>query len=630
MSSIGLVLHARRRSSVSRRAIRLFADGSIWAAALAAATLARFDFELRAVAVSGLLSSIALVVAIQWIVGSVNGLYRGGWRLGSFDEVAPLSFAALSAALGLAAVDLETVPTRWIPLGACLGGSSLALVLMFAARALFRAAIESGIRARVRTRTPMLVFGAGEAGAQIVASLMRGAPGPYVPVGLLDDDKAKRHLRIMGVPVLGDRSQIADVAGRTGAEALLIAIPSASGELIRSLTELAEAAGLAVKVLPSLAELLGEQVEAGDIRDITPADLLGRRQVETDLTTIASYIRGKRVLVTGAGGSIGSELCRQLVQFDPAELIMLDRDESALHATQLSIEGRALLDSNGLVLADIRDSEVINRIFARRRPEVVFHAAALKHVTLLERHPGEGAKTNVLGTLNVLEAAHSVGVQRFVNISTDKAADPTNVLGRTKRIAERLTAYFAERTGGSYLSVRFGNVLGSRGSMLGAFQTQVEMGGPVTVTHPDVTRYFMTVQEAVQLVIQAGAIGVGGQVMVLDMGTPVRIASVAELLIRRSGKDVKIEYTGLRPGEKMHERCYGELERSEPAAHPLISTVAVPALEPVLLGGLDPSTDRVAEELASLAMVGIWGESLGRVIRLVPSDDAAVARHARR
>ena len=262
---------------------------------------------------------------------------------------------------------------------------------------------------------------------------------------------------------------------------------------------------------------------------------------------------GNGSCVTGAGGSIGSELARQVHGFGPSELILLDRDESGLHGVQLSIYGQGMLDTPDMVLADIRDEETVADVFARHRPEVVFHAAALKHLPMLEQYPDEGWKTNVLGTRNVLRAARANGCERFVNVSTDKAADPSSVLGRTKRAAEQLTAWYARGTQGTYLSVRFGNVLGSRGSMLHTFTSQIRSGGPVTVTHPEVTRYFMTIPEACELVIQGGAVGLRGEVLVLDMGEPVSILGVAQRLIAQSGKRIEIVFTGLRPGEKMHE-----------------------------------------------------------------------------
>jgi FlaA1/EpsC-like NDP-sugar epimerase len=281
-------------------------------------------------------------------------------------------------------------------------------------------------------------------------------------------------------------------------------------------------------------------------------------------------------------------LCRQLYRFGPAELVMLDRDESALHEIQLALHGRALLDSDETVLADIRDPRRIHEVFQRFRPQIVFHAAALKHLPLLERYPAEAAKTNVWGTQHVLQAAAACGTATFVNISTDKAADPVSILGYSKRIAERLTADMARCAGGSYLSVRFGNVLGSRGSVLGALSAQVAAGGPLTVTHPDVTRYFMTADEAVQLVLQAAVIGGSGEVLVLDMGEPVRIADIARRLSARSPDPVDIVFTGLRPGEKLTEDLFGQGEVGDRTRHPLIRHVPVAPLSPELLAGLDP------------------------------------------
>ncbi len=332
--------------------------------------------------------------------------------------------------------------------------------------------------------------------------------------------------------------------------------------------------------MPPLSEILGGKSRPSDMRDISIEDLIGRHPVDTDVKSIAGYLAGRRVLVTGAGGSIGSELCRQIVTFEPAELIMLDRDETGLQQAQLGTSGHGLLDTKDVVLADIRDADALLRVFDERRPEVVFHAAALKHLPMLEQYPDEAWKTNVLGTLNVLEAARAVGVQTFVNISTDKAANPTSVLGHSKRVAEKLTAWMAEATGFAYLSVRFGNVIGSRGSMLPTFASLIESGGPITVTHPDVTRFFMTIPEACQLVIQAGAIGRPGEVLILDMGEPVRILDVAERMIAMSGSDIEIVFTGLRDGEKLHEELIGSSEHIHRLQHPKISHAQVDGISP--------------------------------------------------
>jgi FlaA1/EpsC-like NDP-sugar epimerase len=397
---------------------------------------------------------------------------------------------------------------------------------------------------------------------------------------------------------------MAQAASDYRANAIVIAVPSADSHLVLELSELAQQTNLHVRVLPSLRELLGGTVRVVDIREPTESDLLGRHSIETDLDQVVAYLRGKRVAVTGAGGSIGSELCRQIIQFEPAELLMIDRDESALHATQLSIHRRALLDTPDLVLVDIRDRARIRDLFAERRPQVVFHAAALKHLPLLEANPVEALKTNVWGTLAVLEAAEAADVDIFVNISTDKAADPCSILGYSKRVAEGLTAGLDARAAGRYLSVRFGNVLGSRGSVLTSFRAQLEAGAPLTVTDPNATRFFMTVEEAVQLVVQAAAIGDGGRVLVLDMGAPVRIAEVAEQLAQTVRPPGVIEFVGLRPGEKLHEVLFAKAERSEPSSHPLIRCVKVPSVDGDCVRALSPtiSAEAVAETLEHICL----------------------------
>jgi FlaA1/EpsC-like NDP-sugar epimerase len=335
-------------------------------------------------------------------------------------------------------------------------------------------------------------------------------------------------------------------------------------------------------------------------------DVLGREQVEVDFHEVAGYLEGHTVLVTGAGGSIGSELCRQLHAMGPASLVMLDRDESALHAVQLALHGRALLDSDETVLADIRDAPRMHEIFAHARPEIVFHAAAVKHLPLLERYPAEALKTNAIGTLNVLEAAAAHGVRSFVNISTDKAADPVSVLGTSKRITERLTAHMAGSASGTWVSVRFGNVLGSRGSLLGSLSAQIAAGGPVTVTHPQVARYFMTATEAVQLVLQAVAVGRSGEVLVLDMGDQVRIADLAHRMVAAASSTAEIVFTGLRPGEKLTEDLLGAGEKDHRPRHPLVRQVPVPPLEPGEVTRLGALT-RPDEVRAALARVAVLG-----------------------
>ncbi|SDS76803.1 NDP-sugar epimerase, includes UDP-GlcNAc-inverting 4,6-dehydratase FlaA1 and capsular polysaccharide biosynthesis protein EpsC [Actinoplanes derwentensis] len=451
-----------------------------------------------------------------------------------------------------------------------------------------------------RSDDRVVLFGAGRAGTLLLRSMLTDPDWRCRPVGLLDDDPGKHRRRLHGVPILGGRDDIGTVLRRTHAGTLIFAVANAGADLVRDVRERTVAAGAEFKVVPSVTELLDHPVAVDDIRDVQVADLLGRHQIDTGLDGVAGFLTGRRVLVTGAGGSIGSELCRQIHRFHPAELIMLDRDESALQATQLSIDARAGIDDPSIVLADLRDAAHLRQIFHSRRPEVVFHAAALKHLALLQRFPGEAFKTNVLGTLNMLAAAE--GVQRFVNISTDKAADPTSVLGYSKRVTERLTAWTAGRHPGTFLSVRFGNVLGSRGSVFTTFTAQIADGGPVTVTHPDVTRYFMTVQEAVHLVVQAAAIGRDGEALVLDMGEPVRIAEVARQMVELRPHPVDIRYTGLRPGEKLTETLFGAGEVDTRPFHPLISHVEVPALSAADVARYDPdgAPENTAAGLAEL------------------------------
>jgi FlaA1/EpsC-like NDP-sugar epimerase len=576
-------------------------DTLAWVVALTLATLLRWDFKLTSVDGVGLVLIIPLAGLAQLVAGVSSGLYVGRWRFGSFDEVASVARATAITTALLFALDLWVAPRRMVPLGAVIAGGSIALVLMTGVRYAWRLAHEQRNRPGPEAAR-MLVFGAGEGGSQIITRLLRDPTSPFLPVALLDDDPQKRNLRMSGVAVVGGRAQMTSAAAEYDAGTVLIAIPSADAALVAELHDAGVEAGLDVKILPPVGELFNGVVDVADIREVTVADLLGRHEIATDVGSIASYLTGKRVLVTGAGGSIGSELCRQIYQFAPDELIMLDRDESALHAVQLSIEGRALLDSPNLVLLDIRDERGLAEVFERRRPHVVFHAAALKHLSLLEQHPGEAVKSNVWGTLTVLDAAVRAEVGRFVNISTDKAADPISVLGYSKRIGERLTAWFDAHREGAYLSVRFGNVLASRGSVLDTFTAQIHNGGPLTVTHPDVTRYFMTIPEAVELVIQAGAIGSGGEALVLDMGSPVRILDVARRLTAQSERAIKIIFTGLRPGEKLHEQLLGTGEVDVRPVHPLVSHVPVPPLDPATIGDL-LATGEQAELIAGMARI---------------------------
>ncbi len=562
----------------NRMVVQALMDVSAWCAGMWLAVLLRFDGDLGQWRVRSVMAAALLGGTLQLVAGLGLGLYIGRWRFGSFDEVAAVTRGAITVTALLAIIARWCFEPRLVPTSVSLAAGLFALLLMGMTRYAWRSAIDRRLRPSLDASRKVLVFGAGEAGVQLVTAMLRNPESPWYPVALLDDDPAKHKLRVLGVPVLGGRDRLTAAAESTGADHLIVAIPSGTGELVRDLSNAALDANLSVSLLPPVDHLIGADVTVSDVRPIDERDLLGRHEITTDVDQIAGYLTGKVVLVTGAGGSIGSELCRQIDRFGPARLVMVDRDESALHAVQMSIEGRALLDTRNLVVADIRDAARIDEVFDEHRPDVVFHTAALKHLPLLEMYPEEGEKTNVAGTLHLLLSAERTGVARFVNISTDKAADPTSVLGRTKRTAEQLTAAVAERASGTYLSVRFGNVLGSRGSVLEAFRKQIAAGGPLTVTHPEVTRYFMLVEEAVQLVIQAGAIGSDGEALVLDMGQPVRIADVARRLAAQSGRPIGIVYTGLRPGEKLHEVLLGAGELGHRRAHPLISHVQVPPI----------------------------------------------------
>jgi FlaA1/EpsC-like NDP-sugar epimerase len=545
-----------------------------WLVGLVAATFFRYDFVWSKVDLVGVLGLTVAAGVAQVLIGRAVGLYVHRWRYGTFDEVVAAVKVVLLVTPVVTVVNL--LIGRPLPFTATVMAGFVSLFVMMSGRFAWRVQLDRWSRAVSDGREPILVFGAGDAGLQIVSAMQRS--GPYHPVALLDDNEDLANLRVRGVSVMGGRGDIGRVAGITGASALVIAIPSASGEVVREVSAVAEAAGLRTLVLPAVGELLGSPVQVDDIRPLTEADLLGRREIRLDIDSVAGYVTGRRVLITGAGGSIGSELASQIHRFAPASLVLLDRDESALQGVQLSLDGRGLLDSRELVVGCIRDRDRMAEVFEEHRPEVVFHAAALKHLPLLELHPEEGWKTNVIGTANLLELSGIHGVERFVNISTDKAADPTSALGRTKRLAEQLTADAGHRHAGAYLSVRFGNVLGSRGSVLPLFRSQIERGGPVTVTHPDVTRFFMTIPEACELVIQAGALGRDGEVMVLDMGEQVRIADLAERLIAESHRPIEIVHTGLRPGEKLHEVLFSSDEHPAASEHPMIFRVDVEPL----------------------------------------------------
>lgn len=562
-----------------RRVAVIAIDCLAWVVGIFAAVLLRFEFDLTATGWIATLTLALIAAALHVLLGYLLVRFRGRLRYGSFEEVRDLALQVLVETLVLAVFVVTLGNSVQVPRGTMFLAFPCVLLLMFGVRYLSRLLRDRTVKYN-GTAEPALIVGAGALGDMVLRAVAIDSASPIRAVGILDDDPSKRNLRLRGVPVIGKTTQIAAAAAQTGAKVLVIAVARADSVLLRTLTDRAEKAGLRVSVTPSLGRLVSGEKSAADLRDISIEDLIGRTAVDTNVELIAGYVTGRRVLVTGAGGSIGSELCRQLSKFGPSELIMLDRDETGLQLAQLGTAGHGLLDTRDVVLADIRESDTLNEIFAERQPEVVFHAAALKHLPMLEQYPDEAWKTNVLGTLNVLNAARSVNVETFVNISTDKAANPTSVLGHSKRVAEKLTAWAGQETGQRYLSVRFGNVIGSRGSMLPTFTALIEAGGPLTVTHPDVTRFFMTIPEACQLVVQAGAIGRAGEVLILDMGEPVSILEVAKRMIAMSGKTIEIVFTGLRHGEKLHEELVGSRENLERPFHPKVSHTRADAITP--------------------------------------------------
>jgi len=558
------------------------ADALIWAVAMFAATLARLEFTWSRVDPAGLALGITIAVALHVVTGLFTGLYLGRHRLASFDEVRWIGITALVPMTTLLML-LEVLPgEHLIPRSAILAGAAYQVVGALAIRYLLRVMVEQRRISAHPNAGRLLIFGAGDAGYQAMQLLREDTSSEYLPVAFLDDDPGRSRLRLGGLPIAGGRDKIMEIAERFEAGALLIAMPSAEHSDAMEVADLGQKAGLEVRILPPMAKFLTEPVEVRDIRTVTLADFLSRDEVNLDLNKIAGYLEGKRVMVTGAGGSIGGQICETVAGFGPAQLAMVDHNENGLHGLQLRMEGRALLESPSLVLADIRDRDGMRRVMAAHRPDVVFHAAAHKHVTFLERFPREGLLTNVFGTRNVLDAAAEAGVERFVNISTDKAADPVNVLGLTKRLGEMLTSHYGTALDRPYISVRFGNVLGSQGSVIPIFRAQLERGETLTVTDPAVTRFFMTLVEAVQLVVQAGAVGNGGDVLVLDMGEPIPILDLARRLAAEitPGRAPQIEFTGLRPGEKLHETLVSDADDEQGRPHELLLCYRVPALEP--------------------------------------------------
>jgi FlaA1/EpsC-like NDP-sugar epimerase len=560
-----------------------------------AALALRFDGAIPAGYWNSFWLFLPAVATLHILSNHWFGLYGQMWRYASVQEARRVVLAGLSSAV--ASLLIATWLGRGIrlmPLTVILVGSVLSLCGFGAIR--FQSRLFAlRRRGAVEKRKRVLIVGAGDAGSTILKDFLRNPSLGVHPVGLVDDDVRKIGRSLHGVPVLGTLQGLSDIAKAQEIEQVIFAIPSAPSSLVREVAALADQAETSIRVLPSVQETLGGKITARDLRDLKIEDLLGRQQVKTDLVSVARVLGGRRVIVTGAGGSIGSEIARQVLAFSPTQLVLLDHDESHLHNAMIELESD---ESVELVLVDIRDRDRLFEVFSRYRPQVVFHAAAHKHVPLLENHPEEALHTNVMGTANVADVAAMSGVERFVLISTDKAIRPTSVMGASKWLAEQIVRSVPE-AGCLFCAVRFGNVLGSRGSVVPTFFKQVERGGPVTVTDPMMTRYFMSVEEAVQLVLQAGALSNGDEVFTLDMGEPVKIIDLARKIIQLSGhipgKDVEISIIGPRPGEKLNEDIVSHDEESVPSGHPSIVVSRPPVTDrPAMVRAL-----RVLEHLAS-------------------------------
>jgi FlaA1/EpsC-like NDP-sugar epimerase len=562
------------------------------------------------------LAAIGIVVVCYSVSLVLFGIYSRAWEYaGIFDLVALTEAVALSTLLTALADVLLFPQARPLPLSVIPTGGAITLLCLGLARLWPRVFQHwSGEQPSAAPRR-VLIVGCGQTGQLLAREFLYHPAWNYQPVCFVDDDVRKRGTMIHGLRVVGTSDDIPAVVQRYAIDVVAIAIPSAPGTVVRRIVSLCEQTQAKIQIVPSLLEIMRGQASATGLREVTITDLLGREQVEVDFSLCSHAIAGKRVMVTGAAGSVGSELARQLLALAPAELVLLDNNESGLHDLGLELAAQPNGRCVRQVLADVTVEPRLERVFALHRPEVIFHAAAYKHLPILEEHPEEAVRVNIGGTYNLCRLAARYETERFVLVSTDKAVRPTSVYGASKRVCELLVQAMARRSRTVFCAVRFGNVIGSRGSVVPTFLKQIEAGGPVTITHPDSTRYFMTIPEAASLVIQAAAFARTGEVYMLDMGEQVRIQDLALKMLRlkglRPGVDIQIEYVGLRPGEKLHEELTLESERTGPTRHPKIFLLtpapAMPDFEGLLAGvqallaeQLVESSERLTARLAAL------------------------------
>jgi len=568
-----------------RQSVQAAFDLAVLSAAYWLAFLFRFEFSLPDAWRTPSLIGWPYVVLVEYLLLGVFGVPRLSWRYISIRESGRIAVAVALAAALLVGLRLALPVMRefvLVPYGVLCMNFSLCFVGLVGVRAIRRIVGEiaerqrrgAGRRAGGKKRERVLLIGAGQAGVMVAREIASRPDLALHPVGFLDDDDLKVGMQIGGLPVLGRIDEVAEIAARKRVTRVLITIANAAGPQIRAITLRCRDAGLETKIIPGIYEIVGDRVNLSRIREVAIEDLLGREPVQLDEDELNRSIRGAVVMVTGAGGSIGSELCRQVCRYAPARLVLVERFENALFEIHRELTGLYPDLAIEPWIGDVTDARRMTQVFAEARPSIVFHAAAHKHVPMMEQNPGEAIKNNVGGTRLIADLADRTGVDRFVLVSTDKAVNPTSVMGATKRVAEIYTQALAQRSRTRFVTVRFGNVLGSNGSVIPIFKQQIAAGGPVTVTHPDMQRYFMTIPEASQLVLQAGAMGTGGEIFILDMGEPVKIVDLARDLIAlsgfRPGVDIEIKFNGVRPGEKLFEQLATDAEHADKTKHPKI------------------------------------------------------------
>jgi FlaA1/EpsC-like NDP-sugar epimerase len=566
---------------------------------------------------------VALVVAIKLSVFVAFGFYNRWWRYVSTRDMWG-AFRGVVVASALTYLVLYAFPpnhTARLPHSIAAFDFLLLLAFVAGSRLLARTLIERPPGGLVARGKEVLIVGAGDAGQLMVREMQRNRQLHYTPIGFVDDDPRKRNDRIHGVRVLGTTDELAHILRDNKPDEVLIAIPSAPGAVRRKIVETCDVERVPVKTLPGLHELISGDLNLGaQIRPVQVEDVLGRQQVEVDLGAVASYVKDKTVLVTGAGGSIGAELCRQLARLGAARLVLVDKGESALFEIERELVGERDYPSAIPVLANCGDRAKMRQVFERYQPQVLFHAAAYKHVGMLEANPLQAVANNVLATRVLAEVASDFNLERFVLISTDKAANPKNIMGQSKAVCEWIIESFAlhPEVSTRFVAVRFGNVLGSSGSVIPIFRKQIERGGPVTVTTPEMTRFFMTIPEASSLVVQAGAMGGRGQVYVLDMGEPVKILELAKQMIRLSGRnedEIPIVFTGAKAGEKIHEVLWNEGETVGPTSHPKIMRAARPQIDAAWLEESLAELERLVEDGDTLGVVAKLGAMVKEPVR---------------